>query len=80
MKKIRRKLRRNTLVKRWKSESPLFFKRLLKFSLTLGGIGGVIIATPILAFALPMASIFITAGTAGALVSKLTVENKKDIE
>jgi hypothetical protein len=75
-----RKIRRSILIKRWKAESPDLFKKILNLSLTLGGIGAVIIATPILAFALPVASTFITIGATGAVVSKFTVKNSKELE
>lgn len=75
-------LKNNEVVKRWKSETPSFWKKIQRIGLIAGGIGTVIIASPI---ALPavLASVggyLALAGSVTATLSQLTVENKEVLD
>lgn len=75
-------LKNNEVVKRWKSETPSFWKKVQKIGLIAGGIGAVIIASPI---ALPaiVASVggyLALAGSVAATLSQLTVEDKEVLD
>lgn len=75
-------LKNNEVVKRWKSETPSFWKKVQKIGLIAGGLGAVIIASPI---ALPATIVSIggyltLAGSVTATLSQLTVENKEVLD
>lgn len=75
-------LKNNEVVKRWKSETPSFWKKIQRIGLIAGGIGAVIIASPI---ALPavLASVggyLALAGSVAATLSQLTVEDKEVLD
>lgn len=76
-----RKLKRSTAYKRWKSKTPIFFKKIIKLGIGLGAFGGAVLASPVAlpAFLITIAPTLITVGTTSALVAKFTVENKNDI-
>lgn len=66
------------IVIRLKSKSPLFFKRLTNVGIIMATISGAILAAPV---AIPtgiitIAGYALTASTAIATVSKLTIEDK----
>jgi len=63
------------LVKRWKSETPDFWKKVQKIGIGIGAIGGVIVSAPV---ALPAAVVtiggyMVAVGSVAAVLSKLTV-------
>jgi ABC-type protease/lipase transport system fused ATPase/permease subunit len=62
--------------KRWKSETPKFWKKVQKISIAAGVIGGAILAIPV---ALPVAVVtvggyLVAVGSVGATLSQLTKE------
>ena len=62
--------------KRWKSETPKFWKKVQKISIAAGVLGGAILASPI---ALPVAVVtvggyLVAVGSVGATLSQLTKE------
>jgi hypothetical protein len=72
----------NEVIKRWKSETPSFWKKVQRIGLIAGGLGAVIIASPI---ALPAAIVSIggyltLAGSVAATLSQLTVEDKEVLD
>ena len=72
----------NEVIKRWKSETPSFWKKVQRLGLIAGGLGTVIIASPI---ALPAAIVSIggyltLAGSVAATLSQLTVEDKEVLD
>lgn len=74
-------IKNNELVKRWKSETPSFWKKVQKIGLIAGGLGAAIIAAPI---ALPATIISVggyltLAGSITATLSQLTVDDREDI-
>jgi hypothetical protein len=75
-------LKNNEVIKRWKSKTPSFWKKVQRIGLIAGGIGAVIIASPI---ALPTAIVYIggyltLAGSVTATLSQLTVEDKEVLD
>jgi len=75
-------LKNNEVVKRWKSKTPSFWKKVQRIGLIAGGIGAVIIASPI---ALPAAIASVggylaLAGSVAATLSQLTVEDKEVLD
>lgn len=75
-------LKNNEVVKRWKSETPSFWKKIQRIGLIAGGIGAVIIASPIALPAL-VASVggyLALAGSVAATLSQLTVEDKEVLD
>lgn len=76
-----RSIKNIEVVKRWKSETPSFWKKIQRIGLVAGALGAVIIASPI---ALPVTIVSVggyltLAGSVAATLSQLTVENKKEI-
>lgn len=72
----------NEVIKRWKSETPSFWKKVQRIGLIAGGLGAVIIASPI---ALPAAIVSIggyltLAGSVAATLSQLTIEDKEVLD
>lgn len=70
----------NEIIGRWKSDTPTFFKKLRAIGITLGSIGGIIVAAPV---ALPAAIVtiggyMIVGGSVIASVSQLTKQDKVD--
>jgi ABC-type xylose transport system permease subunit len=67
----------NEIIKRLKSDTPVFFKRLRAIGITLGSIGGVIVAAPV---ALP--AIIVTIGgymiVGGSVIASVSQLTKKD--
>ena len=62
--------------KRWKSETPKFWKKVQKISIAAGVLGGAILAAPV---TLPVAVItvggyLVAVGSVGATLSQLTKE------
>ena len=62
--------------KRWKSETPKFWKKIQKISIAAGVLGGAILAAPV---ALPVAVVtvggyLVAVGSVGATLSQLTKE------
>jgi hypothetical protein len=75
-------LKNNEVVKRWKSKTPSFWKKIQRIGLIAGGIGAVIIASPV---ALPAAIASVggylaLAGSVAATLSQLTVEDKEVLD
>lgn len=75
-------IKNNEVIKRWKSETPSFWKKVQRIGLIAGGLGAVIIASPI---ALPAAIVSIggyltLAGSVAATLSQLTVEDKEVLD
>lgn len=76
-----RSIKNIEVVKRWKSETPSFWKKIQRIGLVAGALGAVIIASPI---ALPVTIVSVggyltLAGSVAATLSQLTVEDKKEI-
>ena len=64
------------LVKRWKAETPDFWKKVQKIGIGIGAVGGVIVGLPV---ALPAALVTLSgylllAGSVTATLAQLTVE------
>lgn len=71
-----------TLMNRWNSKTPKFWKTVQKIGLAAGAIGAVLIAAPV---ALPAAVVtvggyLVTAGSITAALSQLTVEDTKELD
>lgn len=73
---------KNRLIKRWRAKSPKLFKRVTNSCLLIGAIGTGILTAPgsLPIFFVTLAPHLVTAGTLAAIVSKLTVNSKKDLE
>jgi hypothetical protein len=70
------------LVKRWKSETPDFWKKVQKIGIGIGAVGGIIVSAPV---ALPAALItvggyMVAVGSVAAVLSKLTVKDASVLE
>jgi len=80
-KKVVRRLKRNIAYKRWKSKTPVFFKKVIKVGLGVGAFGGAVLASPVAlpAFLIAIAPSLVTAGAVSALIAKFTVEDNKDL-
>lgn len=75
-------LKNNEVVRRWKSETPSFWKKVQKVGLIAGGLGAAILAAPV---ALPATIISVggylaLAGSVTATLSQLTVEDKEVLD
>jgi hypothetical protein len=55
--------------KRWKSETPRFFKQLIKVGIGVGIVGGALVTFPATA---TVGAILVTVGTTMSAISKLT--------
>ena len=72
------KIRDREIVRRWRSESPLFFQKITKIMVSIGAIGGAILVTAatlpisIPAVIITGATYCVVAGTVGGTISKLT--------
>jgi hypothetical protein len=55
--------------KRWKSETPRFFKQLIKVGVGIGIVGGALVTFPATA---TVGAILVTVGTTMSAISKLT--------
>ena len=71
----------NEIIKRLKSETPTFFKKLRNIGITLGTIGGVIVAAPVAlpAVIITIGGYMIVGGSVIASVSQLTKKDVQDI-
>lgn len=70
------------LVKRWKAETPSFWKKVQKIGIGIGAVGGVIVGLPV---ALPAALVtiggyMVAVGSVAAVLSKLTVVDASALE
>jgi hypothetical protein len=66
-----------SLTKRWKAETPDFWKKVQKIGVGIGAIGGVLVSAPV---ALPAALVtiggyMVAVGSVAAVLSKLTVKD-----
>lgn len=68
-----------TISERFKAQTPKFWKKVQKLGLTLGAIGGVIIASPIAlpAAVISVAGYMVVAGGVTATLSQLTVQDNE---
>lgn len=57
------------LKRRWKAETPRFFKQLIKVGIGIGVIGGALVTFPATA---SVGAILVTVGTTVSAISKLT--------
>lgn len=75
-------LNKESIVKRWKSKTPIFWKKLQRVGILLGGIGAAILAAPITAPAalITTAGYLTLAGSLTATLSQLTVEDKEVLD
>ena len=75
-------LNKDSMVKRWKSSTPTFWKKIQRFGVVVGGIGATILAAPIAAPAAltSVAGYLVLAGSLSATLSQLTVEDKKVLD
>ena len=55
--------------KRWKAETPMFFKKLIHVGVVIGLIGGGLISIPATA---SVGAVLVTVGATAATISKLT--------
>jgi hypothetical protein len=70
------------LIKRWKAETPDFWKKVQTIGISIGAVGGIIVSAPV---ALPAALItiggyMVTAGSVAAVLSKLTIKDATVLE
>jgi hypothetical protein len=75
-------LNKDSVVKRWKSSTPKFWKKIQRAGVIIGGLGATILAAPI---AIPaaltsIAGYLVLAGSLTATLSQLTVEDKKVLD
>ena len=75
-------LNNSEIVKRWKSDTPSFWKKVRKIGLIAGGLGAVIITSPITlpATVVSIGGYLTLAGSVTATLSQLTVEDKEDLD
>ena len=57
------------ITKRWNSQTPRFFKKLINIGIGIGIIGGALISFPVTA---SVGTVMITVGTTVSAISKLT--------
>ena len=57
------------ITKRWNSQTPRFFKKLINIGIGIGVIGGALITFPVTA---SVGAILVTVGTTVSAISKLT--------
>ena len=70
------------LIKRWKAETPDFWKKVQTIGISIGAVGGIIVSAPV---ALPAALItiggyMVAVGSVAAVLSKLTVKDAVALE
>lgn len=67
----------NTIKKRWKAKTPLFWKKVQTIGLSLAGISAVILSAPVSlpAGIVTIAGYMATAGGVVGVISQLTVED-----
>lgn len=70
---------------RLKAESPKLFKKITNGGMIIGAIGGAIMAVAsggilLPAYIVTLSGYMVTAGVVAGAVSKLTIEDKKDVE
>lgn len=70
------------LIKRWKAETPDFWKKVQTIGISIGAVGGIIVSAPV---ALPAALItiggyMVAVGSVAAVLSKLTVKDAATLE
>lgn len=70
------------LIKRWKAETPDFWKKVQTIGISIGAVGGIIVSAPV---ALPAALItiggyMVAVGSVAAVLSKLTVKDTVALE
>lgn len=70
------------LAKRWKAETPEFWKKVQKVGLAIGAIGGVIVSTPVVlpAGLITLGGYMVAVGSVAAVLSKLTVVDASVLE
>ncbi len=70
------------LKKRWKSETPKFWKKVQKVGIASGAVGAVLIGAPVSlpATLVTIGGYLVTAGSLTAALSQLTVKDVKDLE
>lgn len=77
-----RKFRNSRWIKRWKAKTSAPFRKVIKLGITVGAVGAAIPLAPFTlpAFIIGLSPTLISIGGTAAIVSKLTVENKEEIE
>ena len=75
-------LNKESVVKRWKSSTPKFWKKIQRAGVIVGGIGATILAAPIAvpAAVTSIAGYLVLAGSLTATLSQLTVEDKEVLD
>lgn len=70
------------LTKRWKAETPEFWKKVQKVGLAIGAIGGVIVSAPVVlpAGLITLGGYMVAVGSVAAVLSKLTVVDASVLE
>ena len=70
------------LTKRWKAETPEFWKKVQKVGLAIGAIGGVIVSAPVVlpAGLITLGGYMVAVGSVAAVLSKLTVVDASILE
>ena len=70
------------LKKRWRAETPEFWKRVQKIGLAIGAVGGVIVSAPVVlpAGLITVAGYMVAVGSMAAVLSKLTVVDPSVLE
>lgn len=76
----------NELSKRWKAESPVFFQKIKKLCITLGGSAAAVLATAsvpnivVPEMVVKIASYVLIASAAAGITAKTTVNNPEDLK
>lgn len=70
------------LVKRWKAETPDFWKKVQTIGITIGAVGGVIVSAPVVlpAALITIGGYMVAVGSVAAVLSKLTVKDASVLE
>lgn len=71
------KLTPGTIVDRITSETPPFFKKIRTLMITVGAIGGALLAAPVVLppLLITVAGYLVTVGSVGAVLSQMTVQS-----
>lgn len=70
------------LVKRWKAETPDFWKKVQTIGIGIGAVGGIIVSAPVVlpAALITIGGYMVAIGSVAAVLSKLTVKDVSVLE
>lgn len=70
------------LVKRWKAETPNFWKKVQTIGIGIGAVGGIIVSAPVVlpAALITIGGYMVAIGSVAAVLSKLTVKDASVLE